>query len=128
MKTLITEGVKISVEVLYRSDYSDPASEKYIFGYQITIANQKSLPVQLLRRHWTIKDSTGVTREVEGEGVIGEQPKLEPGQSHQYVSWCQLQSEIGKMYGTYLMKNLQDGTTFKVNIPQFNLIADFKLN
>jgi ApaG protein len=128
MITNITEGVKISVETFYQPDYSQPLNAEYMFAYRVTIENESEFTVKLLRRHWYIYDSNGAMREVEGEGVIGQQPVIEPQQSHQYVSGCHLKTEMGKMYGTYLMERIIDGKFFYVNIPRFQLIAPFKLN
>src|SRR5579862_9151678 len=128
MITNITEGVKISVETFYQPDYSQPLNGEYMFAYRIIIENESEYTVKLLRRHWYIFDSNGALREVEGEGVIGQQPIIEPQQSHQYVSGCHLKTEMGKMHGTYLMERIIDGKFFYVNIPQFQLIAPFKLN
>ncbi|MBS1658178.1 MAG: Co2+/Mg2+ efflux protein ApaG [Bacteroidetes bacterium] len=128
MVTQITEGVKISVETFYQEEYSQPSSNEYMFAYRITIENQSDQTVQLLRRHWYVFDSCGITREVEGEGVVGLQPVIEPGKSHQYVSGSHLKTEMGKMFGTYLMERMIDGTRFKVKIPEFHLVAPFKMN
>ncbi|HWA07069.1 MAG TPA: ApaG domain, partial [Ignavibacteria bacterium] len=84
--------------------------------------------VQLLRRHWHIFDATGLWREVEGEGIVGEQPEIEPGHMHQYVSGCNLTASAGKMHGTYLMERKTDGMLFEVTIPEFHMIAPFLLN
>src|SRR5579883_3326024 len=123
----VTEGVSISVETFYQPAQSNPLSAEFLFAYRITIENLSTMPVQLLRRHWYIKDSNGSNREVEGEGVIGQQPIIEPGDSYQYVSAANLRSEIGKMYGTYEMQNLYNHKLFAVNIPEFQLIAPFKM-
>ncbi len=128
MTTKITEGVKISVETFYQDEYSQPFNNEFMFAYRITIENGSDYTVKLLRRHWYIFDSCGVTREVEGEGVVGLQPVIEPKKSHQYISGSHLKTEIGKMYGTYLMERIIDGKQFKVNIPEFHLVAPFKLN
>ncbi len=128
MDKLTTNGIRITVETFYQQNYSRPMENKYIFAYRINIENRSSKTVQLLRRHWYIKDSSGMVREVEGEGVIGKQPILSPGESHQYVSWSPLVSDIGKMYGTFLMLNKDNGSQFRVSIPEFKLIAPFKLN
>jgi ApaG protein len=128
MITHITEGVKISVETFYQPDYSQPLNGEYMFAYRIIIQNESEFTVKLLRRHWHIFDSNGALREVEGEGVIGQQPVIEPQQSHQYVSGCHLKTEMGKMHGTYLMERIIDGKFFYVNIPEFQLTAPFKLN
>lgn len=128
MITEITQGVKVSIETEYQPVYSSPSQYHYVFTYRVVIENQSENTLQLLRRHWHIHDAALRTREVEGEGVVGQQPVLEPGQSHQYVSGCNLKSGMGKMSGTYLMERLVDGYRFKVVIPEFSLVAPFKLN
>jgi len=128
MVNQVTEGVSISVEAFYQPAQSNPLSSEFLFAYRITIENLSTMPVQLLRRHWYIKDSNGSTKEVEGEGVVGQQPIIEPGDSYQYVSAASLRSEIGKMYGTYEMVNLYNKKVISVNIPEFQLLAPFKMN
>jgi ApaG protein len=128
MVTEITEGVKISVETEYQPEYSSPSQYHYVFTYRITIENGSENTLQLLRRHWYIHDANTILREVEGEGVVGQQPVLEPGQSHKYVSGCNLKSGIGKMRGTYLMERIVDGKTFNVVIPEFTMVVPFKYN
>jgi len=124
----VTQGVKVSVETEYQPSYSNPAQFHFVFTYRITIENQSEFTVQLLRRHWLIKDAAFETREVEGEGVVGQQPVLEPGQHHQYVSGCNLKSGMGKMAGTYLMERILDGSQFRVIIPEFTMVAPVRLN
>jgi ApaG protein len=128
LEITVTNGIKVSVETFYQEDYSSPAESKYIFAYRITIKNESDFTVQLLRRHWYIAESNGTIREVEGEGVIGEQPTLSSGQSYQYVSWSHLATEIGKMHGNYLFVREVDGSRFKATIPEFQLMAPFKMN
>ena len=128
MAALTTKGIKVSIEASYQPAYSDPAARKFVFSYDVDIENLSEHTVQLLRRHWFIFDSSGAHREVEGEGVIGEQPVLAPGQSHQYTSWCPLITDIGKMHGTYLFRRQPDNETFQVLIPEFQLIAPFRRN
>lgn len=128
MVTEITEGVKVSVEIEYQPEYSSPSQYHYVFTYSITIENNSEYTVKLLRRHWHIHDANYKVREVEGEGVVGQQPTLEPGQIHQYVSGCNLKSGLGKMYGSYKMERIVDGKKFKVNIPEFIMVVPFKLN
>lgn len=113
---------------MYQPEYSRASDNKHVFAYRISIENMNDFTVQLLRRHWFIFDSVGSRREVEGEGVIGEQPVIAPGGTHQYVSGCSLDSDIGKMHGTYLMKRVHDDDNFKVRIPEFQMITPFKLN
>src|SRR6478609_1198807 len=124
----ITQGIKVTVETEYQPAYSSPSQYHYVFTYRITIENGSEYTIQLLRRHWFIHDAGFSQREVEGEGVVGQQPVLEPGQTHQYVSGCNLKSGIGKMMGTYLMERIVDGTTFNVNIPEFSMVAPMRLN
>lgn len=128
MVSKISEGIEISVETFYQPDYSNPVSGEYMFAYRITIENHNSFSVKLHRRHWFITDSNGANREVEGEGVVGVQPTLQPGEKYQYVSGCNLNTELGKMYGTYQMENLHDKSLFDVNIPTFEMIVPFKMN
>lgn len=128
MNSKISGGVKISVETFYQSEYSNPINSEFMFAYKITIENNNDFPVKLLRRHWHIYDSNGSVREVEGEGVVGIQPVVTPGTSYQYISGCNLRSEIGKMQGTYLLENLNNKKTFNVTIPAFEMLAPFKMN
>jgi len=128
MSSKISGGVKISVETFYQSEYSNPLGSEYMFAYKITIENNNDFPVKLLRRHWHIFDSNGTVREVEGEGVVGIQPVIAPASVYQYISGCNLRSEIGKMRGTYLLENLNNKKTFNVAIPPFSMHAPFKLN
>jgi ApaG protein len=99
-----------------------------MFSYKINIENLSDYTVQLISRHWYIFDSNGTHREVEGEGVIGVQPVIEPHENYEYVSGCNLKTEIGKMSGTYTFKRLVDNQLFEVTIPEFELLCPFKLN
>ncbi len=124
----VTEGVSITVESFYQPDQSNPLNSEYLFAYRITIENFSSVPVRLLRRHWHIVDSNGYQRQVDGEGVVGVQPILQPGESYQYVSAASLRSDMGKMYGSYGMENMYNKKLFSVAIPEFELITPFKMN
>jgi ApaG protein len=124
----ITQGVKVSVETEYQPAYSSPSQFHYVFTYRITIENQSEFTVQLLSRRWNIVDAGYMARTVEGDGVVGQQPILEPGQSHQYVSGCNLKSGIGKMEGDYTMERIVDGTRFEVRVPSFHMVAPMRLN
>ena len=128
MVTKITDEVKISVETIYQPEYSNPANEHFMFAYRVNIENMTENSVQLLNRHWHIFDSNGTKREVEGEGVVGLQPIIEPGDNHEYVSGCNLKTDMGSMKGSYEMKRIVDGLKFRVNIPEFYLIAPYKMN
>lgn len=127
MVTSITNEVQVSVETTYQKGAGPYYNEEFIFAYRVSIVNLGESTVKLLRRHWYITDSCD-HREVEGEGVVGQQPVLEPGESHQYISACNLQTEMGKMYGTYLFERIVDGHQFFVKIPEFQLIVPFKNN
>lgn len=128
MISKISGGVKISVETFYQPEYSNPLNSEFMFAYKITIENSNDFPVKLLRRHWFIYDSDGSKREVEGEGVVGIQPVIAPAASYQYISGCNLRSEMGKMIGTYLLENANNKNTFDVAIPAFEMQAPFKMN
>ncbi len=123
-----TENIEISVRASYLSEHSIPRENHFFFVYFITIENKGNYAVQLLSRHWDIFDSNGEKREVEGEGVIGETPVLEPGETYEYNSGCNLLTDMGYMKGYYTMKRLMDDTLFKAIIPQFDLIVPAKLN
>ena len=128
MVTATTKGVKVSIETEYQPEYSSPLQMHYVFTYRVTIENESDHTVQLLRRHWHIRDSNQAPYEVEGEGVVGKTPVLEPGQRHQYVSGCNLKSGMGKMFGTYQMKRILDGKVFEVTIPEFTMVVPYRLN
>jgi len=124
----VTDGVKVTVQTEYQNDYSNASEAHFVFTYKILIENKSSYTIQLLRRHWHIFDALGENREVEGEGVVGQQPILEPGDFHEYVSGCNLKSGIGKMMGDYEMERIVDGLLFKVKIPEFTMIVPWRLN
>jgi ApaG protein len=124
----VTEGISIMVETFYQAAQSNPISAEYLFSYRITIENRTLYPVKLLSRHWHIMDSNGTYREVQGEGVVGRQPIIEPGNTYQYTSAAGLRSDMGKMSGTYLIENLFNKKKFNVIIPEFHLIVPAKMN
>jgi ApaG protein len=117
-----TEHIRVSVRPLYLESESNVLSRKFVFAYFIKIENLGTDTVQLLRRHWFITHDTGKVEEVEGEGVIGKQPVIQPGHFHEYNSFCILESLEGFMEGTYLMKR-STNETFSINIPRFVLRA-----
>ncbi len=98
------------------------------FSYRITISNRGNESVQLLRRHWTISDSLAARREVEGPGVVGETPVLAPGGQFTYTSQCDLRSGLGRMVGTYQMRDHDNGEGFTVDVPEFVLRYPFLAN
>ena len=128
MISKLSKGVQVSVETYYQPDYSNPVSSEYMFAYRILIENQNDFTIQVLRREWNIFDSNGEYREVQGEGVVGQQPVILPGKSFQYVSGCNLRTEMGKMFGKYVVENTETKEEFFVNIPPFDMIVPFKMN
>jgi len=128
MPTYTTHGIKIVVQTKYEPAHSQPSQNKYIFSYRIVITNESDDTVQLLRRHWYIIDSCGIKREVKGDGVVGEQPVIDPGGSHTYVSWCPFESEIGMMKGHFVMERLLDEKEIEVRVPDFTMCAAPRLN
>lgn len=117
-----TEGIKITVRPVYLDGQSDAMARKFVFAYFIKIENNTQDPVQLLRRHWYINDSNKKVKQVEGEGVVGKQPTIMPGESHEYNSFSILETMEGFMEGTYLMQR-STGEQFNVKIPRFLLRA-----
>jgi len=128
MTSIITHGIEISVQTRYYAPQSDPKHNHYFFVYEITITNKSEYTVKLLKRHWDITDGFGEKREVDGEGVVGETPTVEPGDSFSYNSGCDFASEVGKMSGYYTMKKLVDQSEFNVLIPEFVMVLPAKLN
>ncbi len=120
--TKTTEGLKVTVQSYFLEDRSDVMKRNFFFVYYISIENHGSSPVKLLRRHWYIHDAAAQDYEVEGEGVVGEQPLVRPGMTYHYNSFCVLKSFEGSMQGTYTMQR-EDGTTFEAEIPRFFLRA-----
>ncbi len=116
----MTQGIEVEVTPQYIPEESSPKDEQFVFSYSITITNRGETEVQLLSRHWIITDGKGVVHEVKGPGVVGKQPKLKPGEKHQYSSFCPLPTPTGNMRGTFqLVNNL--GAQFDVKIPLFFL-------
>ncbi len=128
MVSEVSEGVRVSVLAEYQPAYPNLHQNYYLFTYRIVIENCSSNTIKLLRRYWRIYDANGEVRHVEGEGVVGQQPVLEPGEKHEYTSGCNLKTAVGKMAGIYLMEKIVDGRKFEVTIPEFTLVAPFVLN
>ena len=120
--TATTEAITVTVRPIYLDGQSDPMARKFVFAYFVRIENEGREAVQLLRRHWFIRESRGEEKEVEGDGVVGKQPMIEPGEAHEYSSFCVLETFEGFMEGTYLMVR-PNGDRFQVAIPRFNLRA-----
>ena len=120
MYSAMTRNIIVNVVPFYLEDRSDPAENRYVWGYRVTIDNQSNEPVKLLSRYWQITDGTGRVEEVRGAGVVGDQPDLDPGDSYQYTSGCPLSTPSGIMVGTYTMRNAR-GEVFEIDIPAFSL-------
>ena len=117
----VTDGVRVQVRARYSPDHSNPRGSEWFFLYEIRISNEGDDTVQLTDRHWIIIDGSGKTEEVEGEGVVGKQPVLNPGESFEYTSGCPLTTPFGSMTGTYRMQR-EDGTDFQAEIGLFELV------
>lgn len=115
-----TENISVSVEPIYLADQSHPSEHQYFWAYRVQIRNDGKMPVCLRSRYWRITDSNGYSQEVEGDGVIGKQPILNPGESFEYTSGTPLSTPGGFMVGAYKMER-DDGAAFKVDIPAFSL-------
>jgi ApaG protein len=123
MRSKSTNGVRIDVDTYYVVEKSVPAMNQYLFAYEITITNENPEAVQLLHRHWVITDALGRVEEVKGPGVIGKQPRLKPGDSFTYDSFCPLPTPFGSMRGSYKMMR-DNGEFFEVDIPLFSFVQD----
>lgn len=117
-----TRGVTVRVSVSYLPEQSEPARGRWFWAYHIRIENEGRMAVQLLTRHWIITDGRGARQEVQGEGVVGEQPVIAPGSAYDYVSGCPLTTSTGQMRGSYRMIG-EDGSMFDIAIPRFPLVA-----
>jgi ApaG protein len=113
-------AIQIAVQSRFLDEQSAPDDNRYVFAYTINIANAGSVAARLLSRHWVITDANGKIQEVRGDGVVGEQPHLQPGQAFQYTSGAVLETAVGTMHGTYQMV-ADDGRRFDAPIPQFVL-------
>jgi ApaG protein len=117
-----TRGVTVRVSVSFLPEQSEPGRGRWFWAYHVRIENAGPATVQLLTRHWIITDGRGARHAVEGEGVVGEQPVIQPGGSFDYVSGCPLATPTGRMEGSYHMIG-EDGSAFDVAIPRFALVA-----
>jgi ApaG protein len=113
-------SIKVAAQAFYLEEQSDPAQDRYVFAYTVLIQNQGSVAAKLLSRHWIITDANSKIEEVRGEGVVGEQPYLRPGEGFQYTSGAILDTSVGSMQGSYQML-ADDGVTFDAEIPPFVL-------
>lgn len=131
MISLTTQEVTVSANSVYQQTYSAPVKSQYVYAYTIRIENNGPKPVKLLSRAWEVIDATGARRLVEGEGVVGQQPVILPGQYHEYTSWVQFETPIGAMRGSYVMQRTDrfgKGDLFQVEVPKFLHVAPEVLN
>lgn len=127
MSEAVTQGIKVVVRSAYVPEQSAPLSHRYVFAYTVRISNEGRRAAQLINRNWVITHGSGRVEEVRGPGVVGAQPRLEPGQHFEYTSGCVLSTPHGTMHGTYEMRR-DDGTTFLATIAPFSLSMPYTLN
>ena len=125
MYEAITRSISVSIEPIFLEDQSSPDEDHYVWAYQVKIKNKGLEPVQLLNRHWRITDARGQLQEVKGEGVVGEQPMLKPGEAFEYTSGTPLATPSGIMFGSYEMAT-KTGERFDIEIPAFSLDSPFQ--
>ncbi len=125
MSTAITEGIRVTVRSVFRPERSEPG--RFLFSYEVRLRNLGELAAQLLSRHWIITDAHGEVQEVVGDGVVGQQPHLDPGDEFEYTSYCILSTPHGSMHGTYRMVR-PDGSRFDATIAPFALTMPGTLN
>ncbi len=128
MSDTVTRGIRIIVHPQYVAAQSDPAAQRFLFAYHITIRNQSDDTVQLLSRHWVITNGEGQVEEVRGPGVVGYQPVLEPGDDFEYTSGCPLSTPVGTMHGEFNMVLKDSGVRFDAQIEPFRLAIPRVLN
>ena len=124
MYSAVSNNIRVTVQPKFLAEHSDPDEARYFWSYTIEITNGGEITVQLTHRHWRITDATGRCEEVQGPGVVGEQPTLKPGQAFRYTSGCPLTTPSGIMVGTYRMID-ESGQAFDVDIPAFSLDSPY---
>jgi ApaG protein len=127
MSSMLTRGILVTVRTQYIPERSSASARQYAFAYTVTIANKGTVTAQLKSRHWIITDANGLVQDVQGEGVVGAQPVLHPGEEFEYTSWCIIATPGGSMRGTYQMVT-QDGDRFDAEIAPFRLALPQLLN
>jgi ApaG protein len=127
MSSAVTDGIRVTVTSAYRPERSQPAQRRWLFTYTVRIGNEGDSPAQLVARHWVITDAGGGLEEVTGEGVVGKQPRLGPGEAFEYTSFCVLETPHGSMRGSYRMVR-GDGSAFEARIPPFALFVPGAVN
>ena len=127
MSDATTRGIRVEVESMYVEERSEPRDAYFFFAYHVRVSNQGTQPARLISREWIITDSDGNVERVEGPGVVGEQPLLQPGESFEYTSFCPLRTSVGSMQGHYTMQ-LIGGETFPAEIAPFTLAVPGVVN
>jgi len=127
MSNSVTRGIRVRVRAHFVPEHSEPEEQRYFFAYHVTITNEGARPAKLVSRHWIITDGAGHVQEVKGPGVVGQQPRLAPGEAFEYTSACPLPTPVGSMYGTYQMVT-EGGDTFEARIAPFTLALPGALN
>lgn len=127
MSSALTDGIRVEVRSDFRADRSEPRQRRWLFTYTVTIRNEGTEPARLVSRRWVITDGAGQREEIEGDGVVGRQPRLEAGEAHEYTSFCVLPTSHGSMSGCYRMVR-DDGTRFDAEIAPFSLVVPGTLN
>ena len=120
-------NIEVNVQAAYIEEQSDPDSNRFVFSYTVTISNQGSVAARLLTRHWYITDADANVQEVQGDGVVGEQPHLDPGEEFRYTSGTVLETPVGSMHGSYHMM-ADNGVEFDASIPAFTLSTPYTLH
>ena len=131
MTSQTTQSITVSAQSYYQPTYSDPTQHKYVYAYRIRIQNEGEETVQLISRAWEVTAGTGERRLIEGEGVVGQQPVIRPGDYHEYTSWVQFDTPIGQMQGSYVMRragSYGEAGLFQVEVPRFLHLAPSVLN
>lgn len=131
MTSLTTQDITVSAQSTYQRQYSDPFKERFVYAYRIRVQNDSGRSIQLLSRAWEVIDATGGRRFVEGEGVVGQQPLILPGQSYEYTSWVQFETPLGAMRGSYVMQRTDRRgreELIQVEVPRFLHVCPDILN
>jgi len=128
MVVATTFDITVSVETIFQPNYASSANRLHVFAYEICIENCSEHPVQLLHRYWQIFDGPAAIRLVNGPGVVGENPIIQAGETHSYISFCDFYHNIGMMRGKYLMKRLHDQSTFLIRVSSFTMVTPYLLN
>ncbi len=127
MSSALTDGIRVSVTSAFRPERSEPGAGRWLFAYTVRVENEGAVAAQLLSRHWIIVDANGEREEVVGDGVVGQQPRLSPGEQFEYTSFCVLRTPHGSMRGTYRMVRA-DGSTFDARIAPFARVVPGAVN